>query len=540
MPFTATILATAASDPDRPAIVGAEGALGYAALVEDSRRLFAAITALHARATELGSTGSAPEPAAETAGIPITAVSVESAFHTARVIAGLGGYRAVSATIDPRWPLAHRVRVILATGIGVVVSDSADLAEALAAKGWRGTVVGLDELIDLERAADPAPPPAVRPADEAFLLLFSSGTTSDPKAFLKTRGQYRANVAVSSAHLEPFPGRATLAPGPVSYSLTLYAVIECLATGGTVHVADAFDPFAMAQPIAAHGISRIVAVPAVVQALVGAARRDPGPFGGLELVVTGGANLPASIRGGLEGALPGVRLISYYGAAEIGFIGDSRGGDGTRIAIYPGIGASIRDADGVEAPEGELGTLWIDAAACSDGYLAGTTDERLRGPDGWATVHDQGRIAGGALELVGRAGDIAITGGHKVALTEVERAFDGLPGVAAVCAVALPHDRLGSVVALAIEPAGPGSTSDTAPAGDSVRAGDRGGAEVPDRAALVEYATERLAPQFVPRRWYRVGRLPRTVGGKVRRGAVAEMLVAPGAAEHPEDGIVRL
>src|SRR5699024_11618212 len=63
-----------------------------------------------------------------------------------------------------------------------------------------------------------------------------------------------------------------------------------------------------------------ISVPAVVKALTDAARRDPDRFGSLELVVTGGANLPASIRDGLAEILPTVRLISYYGAAEIGFI----------------------------------------------------------------------------------------------------------------------------------------------------------------------------------------------------------------------------
>src|SRR5699024_1008933 len=81
------------------------------------------------------------------------------------------------------------------------------------------------------------------------------------------------NVAVSSAHLEPLPGVATLAPGPVSYSLTLYAIIESLATGGSVHVADAFDPFTIGSRIAAESITRIVAVPAVVKALAEAADR---------------------------------------------------------------------------------------------------------------------------------------------------------------------------------------------------------------------------------------------------------------------------
>ncbi|MFB7844534.1 fatty acid--CoA ligase family protein [Microbacterium sp. NPDC056052] len=497
MPITRTVLSTAAQVPAQQAIVGADGALDYAGLVEDSRRAFAVVDAAH-RAQ-----AAPPSPAPETGGIPITAVSVASAFHAARIVAGLAGYRAVSATIDPHWPLAHRVHVITAAGIGLVISDDAALAAALDEAGWTGTVLPLTEFRDRERAAIPADPPTVRDGDEAFLLLFSSGTTSDPKAFLKTRRQYRENVAVSSGHLEPLPGVETLAPGPLSYSLTLYALIECLATGGGAHLADAFDAAQLARRVAAERIARIVAVPAVVQVLVDAARRDPSAFAGLELVVTGGANLPPVLRDGLAAALPHVRLISYYGAAEIGFIGDSRGGDGTLLDVYDGIEAEIRDDEGNAVPEGELGTLWIRAAACSDGYLAATTDAVLRGPDGWATVHDMGRRVQGRLHLAGRAGDIVATGGHKVSLPEVDRAFEAIPGLGAVCAVALPDARLGAVVALLVE--------------DGPRA------PLP-KADLQAWARDRLAPQFVPRRWYRVPRLPRTAGGKIRRPAAAAMV----------------
>ncbi|KJL29053.1 fatty acid--CoA ligase family protein [Microbacterium azadirachtae] len=495
MPITRTVLSTAAQRPAQPAIVGADGALDYAGLVEDSRRVFAVVDAAH-RAQD-----APPQPAPETDGIPVTAVSVGSAFHAARIVAGLAGYRAVSAVIDPQWPLAHRVHVVTAAGIGLVIGDDPALAPALRDAGWTGTVLALDEFRDREAAATPAEPPTVRDADEAFLLLFSSGTTSDPKAFLKTRRQYRANVAVSSAHLEPLPGVRTLAPGPLSYSLTLYALIECLATGGGAHLADAFDPARLASRVAAEGITRIVAVPAVVQVLIDAARRDPGAFSALELVVTGGANLPTALRDGLAAVLPHVRLISYYGAAEIGFIGDSRGGDGTLLDVYDGILAEIRDDTGARVPDGELGTLWIRAAACSDGYLAATTDAALRGPDGWATVHDLARIVDGRLQLAGRAGDVVATGGHKVSLPEVERAFDTMPGLGTACAVALPDPRLGNVVALVIE-----------------------GGSAPSKAELQAWARARLAPQFVPRRWYLLDRLPRTAGGKIRRPATAALL----------------
>lgn len=499
MPITRTVLDMAENHSGQPAIVGDDGRLSYAQLVEDSRRMFAVVDALH------GAQVTPPPAAAETAGIPITAVSISSAFHTSRIIAGLAGFRAVSATVDPQWPLDHQIGVILSTGIGVVISDSTDLAEGLIAHGWTGTIITLAEFRQQEAAAGPTLEPTVRDGEEPFLLLFSSGTTSNPKAFLKTRRQYRENFAVSSAYLEPYAGIATLAPGPVSYSLTLYALIECLASGGSAHVADAFDPAALSRRILDEKITRVVAVPAIVQTLIDAARRNPESLATLELVVTGGANLPAILRTELADVLPDVRLISYYGAAEIGFIGDSRGSDGTRISVYDGIRVSIRDEQGNEVPDGEPGTLWVHAASCSDGYLPGTTDAVLQGADGWATVNDQGRLGDGALVLEGRAGDIAITGGHKVSLPGVERAFDGMPQLGAVCAVALAHDRLGTVVALVIE------------------------GEAPEKSELLAQARRELAPQFVPRRWFRMEQLPRTVGGKIRRPAVAD-LVARGEA----------
>ena len=146
----------------------------------------------------------------------------------------------------------------------------------------------------------------------------------------------------------------------------------------------------------------------------------------------------------------------------------------------------MRGDDGQPLPDGEIGSLWIRAAACSDGYVTGTTDAQLQGPDGWASVGDQGRFEGGLLQLAGRAGDIAITGGHKVSLPEVERAFETFSRLGEVCAIALPDDSLGSIVALVIETGsatGPGLAQ-----------------SVPGKAELLAHARARLAPQFVPRR----------------------------------------
>ncbi len=501
MPITRTILEVAAAAPQRLAIVGDHDRLTYEELVRDGARVQAAVEHLHA-AMAAGNRN-APFPAPEAQGIPITAISLTDAFHTSRLIAGFAGFRAVSATIDPRWPLEHQLGVIKKVGIGLVISDSVPLREALADADWSGNVVSLAEFRELEQSLLPAAGPTVRDPEEAFLLLFSSGTTSAPKAFMRLRHEYRYNAKVSSHYLEASPGVATLAPGPLSYSLTLYALVECLYSGGTCHVADQFDVLSASRRIAEEGITRVVAVPAVIQGLVEAAKRNPERFTTLDIAVTGGANLSARIRDAFAEQLPNARLVSYYGAAEIGFIGDSRGGDGTEISLYDGVEAEIRNAAGTRLPDGEIGTLWIRVPSTALGYVASTTSVQLRGEDGWATVDDQGSIRSGKLSLVGRAGDIVVTGGHKVSLPDVERAFESLSGAEVCCAIGLEHERLGAVVAIVVE-----------------------GENVPSKTTLLAHARERLAPQFIPRRFYRIERLPHTVGGKIRRAETQQLVQA--------------
>ena len=248
--------------------------------------------------------------------------------------------------------------------------------------------------------------------------------------------------------------------------------------------------------------------------------------------------------------LPHVRLISYYGAAEIGFIGDARGEDRTWNQIYDGVEVEIRDDAGNTVPDGEIGTLWVLAESRSDDYIAGTADVHLLDERGWATVEDQGRIAvvdgKRQLQLLGRKGDIINVGGHKVALPEVTRAYAGLTVGGQhreAVAVGVPDAALGTAVALVVEvgdlvPADSGDRvwPDSQEQNDSRE--QNGPAPVlPEelsKASLREHGRKNLAPQFVPSKYYVVEALPRTVGGKVRATETVGLIEAGGT------GVVRL
>ncbi|GAB2521513.1 class I adenylate-forming enzyme family protein [Paramicrobacterium agarici] len=501
MPFTRTILEVAETDPARLALAGDGERYTY-------DELRTACTLVRSGAERLLGTSHDTTRTDETRGVPIIAVSLTRSLDVARFLCGANGFRAIIAVLDPLWPESHRVETIRRVDAALVITDDAAFENALLANdAWSGTALSLERFDELAASAPVSAGPEVRPRDEPFLLLFTSGTTDLPKGFVRTRESWDHNVAISRAYLGAEDGYATIAPGPVSYSLTLYALVEVMATGGSLYLQSGFDAIAAARTIDAEQIERFVGVPSMLLALVRAAEHAGLSLTSLREVITGGANQNENIRTAFETAAPDAHLRSYYGASEIGFIGYSDSGDGTRLIPFDGVEVSVRDG-GTPLPEGEIGTLYIRVASAVERYLASTSSQRITGADGWSSVDDQASFANGMIELAGRAGDIAVSGGHKVSLPQVERALATVPGCETCCAVALPDPSLGSIIAVAIE-------SD----------------ELPAKATMQAELKRMLAPQFVPHRYYRVDELPRTAGGKIRRTAVTE-LIADGGGER--------
>ena len=577
MPITRSIHETAAAHPTWPAITSENCALTYRELVDESPRIIAAANWLHrkVRLETPPTTGSAGSVGPAAVARPVTAVCTTSAFEAARIMAALAGSEHVFAAIDPRWPVEHQCNIVRAAGIGVVIVDgtqaAATLREALdeeCGEDWVGIVCTITEFRNLEYAVDAEADASgavagERPGDEPFLMLFSSGTTAAPKAFLKTRGQYRANLEVSEQYLGVGPDDGsvpegelgsrlrmgprvvTFAPGSFAYSLTLYAAVEALATGGTIHLSNSHtDGLVLAdrgERGARERITRIVTVPAMLRGIITQATRTPKLFARLKLIVVGGADLPENLRHELTAVLPNTELTSYYGAAEIGFIGQGIPSHPGWHEVYNGVDVQIRDDAGAPVRDGELGAIWARAASASDGYVVGgnTADAGLLDERGWASVGDQGRVrivdGRQQVQVVGRAGDIINTGGHKVALPEVTRAYaDFTAGGQAFDAVAvgLPDARLGTVLALAVEDFGLelNGSGLTGPRANPLLT----------KAALREWGRARLAPQFVPAQYYVVPRLPRTVGGKIKTAELAAMLRSGQAEQHGAEGVQRL
>src|SRR5690606_28795013 len=206
------MIALAASDPGRLALAGDGERLSY-------RDLHDACTRIRSGLEQLLEGRPASASDRETGGVPIVAVSLSRAIDAGRCIAGVASFRAIVAVLDPLWPLEHRLETIRRVDPAIVITDDAGFERALSgleSGAWHGSAIGLERFDALAAAAPISAGPEVRPRDEPYLLLFTSGTTDLPKGFLRTRGSWDYNVEASRGPLFASPGVQTIAPGPVS------------------------------------------------------------------------------------------------------------------------------------------------------------------------------------------------------------------------------------------------------------------------------------------------------------------------------------
>lgn len=321
---------------------------------------------------------------------------------------------------------------------------------------------------------------------EGDAVVFSSGSTRQPRGVVRTVQSWQASVAGLSAITGITADDVVWLPGPLWSSLFLYGAFHACALGAERIFSDA-DPRESARATAVH------CVPSQLPALV--YRAEAGGLPLVRVVVVGGDHLPAVLREQCEGL--GWRVVEYYGSAELSFVAwrDRTG----PFLDFPGVETQIR-----------AGLLWARSPYLARGYLEAGADGPFRvDQQGWATVEDLARAAkGGGLEMLGRGNLAVTTGGHTVVVEEVERLLAVLPGVRGVAVLGMPHPRLGQVLTAVVVGTAPDTTL---------------------RAAVAE-----LPSPCRPRRWFHADALPMTSGGKLCRDALPDLVTKLGAPVNTE------
>ena len=379
--------------------------------------------------------------------------------------------------------------------------------------GFAGTVIEVrgDAPLPTSAAALPSVDTSV---DDAAVILWTSGTTSDPKGVVHTHQSLRVEADTIAAAHDMRLGEPLLLPMPITHVAGLtYGVLLPVTSGITAVLMDIWEPGRALELVKRERVAVMISTPVFMRTMIDHpdfARADPSS---VRLFSLGGAGVaPAMVR---EGAAAfGCWCKRTYGSTEYptlttGRLGDDLERDATTDGPLIGC-ARLRIVDPqtlVDVVPGAPGELLALGPEMFVGYLDAELDLEAFTPGGWFRTGDLARYDGEYLTIVDRLKDVIIRGGENISAQEVEALLVTHPGVIEAACVAAPDPVMGEEVCAFV-----------------IAAGDRGVPTLGDlRAHLV---AEGLARFKLPSRLEVRAELPRTASGKVQKAPLRAELKA--------------
>jgi len=409
--------------------------------------------------------------------------------------------------LDPAWPAVLTRKTLAALRPAMLVTTEARLAAR------RNAVLVPDRLPFARVAAalgapagyEAAPPPR---GDLPFYVGFTSGSTGTPKGYRRDHRSWVESFRGDAVEFGIGPRDVVLAPGALTHSLFLYALVHALHAGATAVLARRFRPTAIPALVRRHGASVLYGVPTQLRLILDAAARER-PLKTVRWVLSSGAKWFADALPGLRRLFPAARFAEFYGASELSFVTVAKDGEpvppGSVGRAFSGVKLSIRDRAGRQLPRGRAGRVFVESPLVFMGYAVGGEDDLYRAGDA-LSVGDRGFLdTHGFLYLVGREKRMIVTSGKNVFPEEIERALETHPAIAAAAVLGLPDARRGERLLALV------SLRRTA----RVR-----------RAQLVAHLRRTLPLSKVPRAYAVVAPWPRTSSGKSDFAALARAWAA--------------
>ena len=423
-------------------------------------------------------------------------------------IAALGAM-AAGATVSGVSPVAVERELaaqLMDSEASIVVAppDRLELARKVA------RTAGVREVIALDDVEGDGAPPAVDldPATAVALLPYSSGTTGLPKGVMLTHANVVVAIAQARAGLKLGPRDTVAAVAPFAHVMGFVITLtNALTSGATVVTLPrfAFEPFL--ELVERHRATVVIVAPPVMAALAGHPAVGARDLSSLELVVAGGAPVPAEIARAVGERLPGAVVRLGYGLTETSATVTAPDREqpvapGSVGRAMPGTELRVVDPEsGADLGPGEPGELWVRGPQTMAGYLhRPDATAAMIDADGWLHTGDLVVVdEEGQLFIVDRLKELIKVSAFQVAPAELEAVLATHPAVADAAVVGRPDAATGEVPVASVVARAPLDADD-----------------------LMAWVAERVAPYKRIRAVRFVEAIPRTPAGKILRRVLVE------------------
>jgi long-chain acyl-CoA synthetase len=375
-------------------------------------------------------------------------------------------------------------------------------ATAVADPEWPPQLRGeIQAALMQERAAPCVPGP-----DSDFYVGFTSGSTGLPKGFKRNHRSWTESFRICLSEFGEGAAETIAAPGRLSHSLFLFAMLLGIWTGAGVHLQDRFSAPRCLDVLKRLRTCCLLAVPSQLMLMFEAAeRRQQRPIRSVQLVLISGARWMRHETARLRALFPDARIIEFYGASETSFIAWTESSPDLPETMvgrpFANVDLDIRGT----GHQGEPGMIFVRSPMLFTDYVLGADGSLVR--DGaWISVRDVGFLdAERRLHLLGRENRMIITQGKNVFPEEVEAILERHPALAAASVAGLPDPLRGTRIAAVVQ-LKPGASLDP--------------------QTLAGFCRQQLPSFKVPRQFFVRDEWLRTAGGKTDHTRLAAELAA--------------
>jgi len=396
--------------------------------------------------------------------------------------------------------VADREYVDVLSGAGRRIIESTDFVEAA------GCMTPVTE------CADP---------DEVGVVLFTSGTSAQPKAVELTHNNLTSYVMGTVDFGAAEPDDAALVCVPPYHIAGVGAALSNLYAGRKTVYLRRFDPREWIRLVVEESVTTATVVPTMLDRIISELERNPKALPTLKNLAYGGAKVPLPLVRKCMDLLPEVGLVNAYGLTETSStisvltpadhvaafeasepeIARRLGSVGRPV---PGVEIEIRGEDGEILGPDEVGELFVRGEQVSGRY---TGIGSVLDADGWFPTRDTASVdAHGYLYIGGRSDDTIIRGGENIAPAEIEDVLVEHSAVHEVAVVGLEDAEWGQLIIAVVVP----------------EESEEGAS--PDSEELRQYVRARLRGSRTPDRVVFVSGLPTTPTGKILRREIVEQL----------------